>query len=488
MDLVSLIHNLTVFMRAQGVAAWLVGGAARDLAAGRTPHDLDLAVDADGFALARAYADAAGGAFVPLDDTRATGRVVLPGAPPITIDMARLRGPTLEADLYLRDFTINALAIPLQEHALQSQPLDPTGGLADLRAGIVRPCSPQSLRDDPLRALRAPRFCATLGLTPAPELAAQIRAVAPLLPQVAGERVRDELLRLLDAPAAAPWLKYLDETTALTAIFPELEPSRLCDQPRVHFLPVLAHVLEAVAALDWITAGVGKPAALRAHPQLTRVLPYAAQFSELLAERRSGGHSRTALLKLAVLLHDNAKPQTKVRHPDGSVTFYGHQELGADAAVRIGKRLRLGRSDTGYVALVVREHMRPGQLRSADVLTPRAVTRFFRDTGDAGPDVLLHELADHLATRGPNASVDGWNAHLAWVKLMLDGYWGAPAPAQQPPLLNGNDLMSAFSLRPGPQLGALLRELSEAQAAGEITTREEALAHAMRLLDPGAAE
>jgi tRNA nucleotidyltransferase/poly(A) polymerase len=480
--LITLIGNLTAFTRLRGVAAWLVGGAARDLAAGRTPHDLDLAVDGDGLALARAYADAVGGAFVALDDTRDTGRVVVRGDPPITIDMARLRGPTLEADLRLRDFTVNALAIPLQDGALGLPQIDPTGGLADLRARTLRPCSPQSLSDDPLRAVRGPRLCALLGLTPAPELAAQIRAVAPLLPKVASERVRDELLRLLDAPAAAPWLKYLDETTALTAIFPELEPSRLCEQPRVHFLPVLAHVLEAVAALEWIVAGVGKPAAVRAHPQLTQQLPYAEQFAELLAERRSGGYRRLALLKLAVLLHDNAKPHTKVHQPDGSVTFYGHQELGADAAIQIGKRLRLSRSDTGYVALVVREHMRPGQLRTADVLTARAVTRFFRDTGDAGPDVLLHELADHLATRGPYASVAGWDAHLAWVKLMLDSYWGAPAPDQQPPLLNGHDLMATFDLRPGPQLGAILRELSEAQAAGEIANRAEALAYAARLL------
>ncbi len=482
MDLTNLLHNLAAFTQARGVPAWLVGGAARDLAAGRTPHDLDLAVDGDGLALARAYADAAGGAFVILDDVRATGRVVLPGDPPTTIDLARLRGPTLEADLRLRDFTVNALAIPLQADLLSRPPFDPLGGLADLQAGILRPCGPQSLADDPLRALRAPRLCATLGLTPASELAAQTRAVAPALAYVAAERVRDELLRLLAAPSAAPWIRYLDAANALTVLFPELEPSRLCDQPRVHFLPVLAHVLEAVACLEWIVAGVGKPAALRAYPHITRELPYPTQFAVLLAERRSGGRSRTALLKLAVLLHDNAKPQTKVRHPDGSVTFYGHQELGAEAAVKIGKRLRLSRNDTGYVALVVRQHMRPGQLRSADVLTPRAVTRFFRDTGDTGPDVLLHELADHLATRGPQISIEGWNAHLAWVELMLDGYWGAPQAAQQPPLLNGHDLMTELGIRPGPQLGAILRELNEAQAAGEISSRTEALDYAARLI------
>jgi poly(A) polymerase/tRNA nucleotidyltransferase (CCA-adding enzyme) len=481
-DLPNLLNNLSVFVRSRGVSAWLVGGAARDLVAGRAPHDLDLAVDADGCALARAFADTVSGAFVALDEARDTGRVVLPGPPPVTIDFARLRGPTLEDDLHLRDFTVNALALPIQAGSLALAPIDPTGGLADLQAQILRPCSPQSLADDPLRALRVPRFCATLGLAPVPELAGQIRAVAPQLAHVAAERIRDELLRLLDAPAAAPWLRYLDAANALTTIFPELEPSRLCDQPRVHFLPVLAHVLEAVACLEWIVAGVGKPAAVRAYPHVRRTLPYAERFTALLAEPRSGGHRRLALLKLAVLLHDNAKPQTKVRQPDGSVTFYGHQEIGADVAAQIGKRLRLSRHDIGYVALVVRQHMRPGQLRTAEVLTARAVSRFFRDTTDAGPDVLLHELADHLATRGPNLSVDGWNAHLAWVEALLDAYWGVPEPQPQPPLLNGHDLMTEFGLPPGPRLGELLRELAEAQAAREIGTRAEALTLAARLI------
>jgi poly(A) polymerase/tRNA nucleotidyltransferase (CCA-adding enzyme) len=478
MHLDQLLTQLSQFMQAHGVDAWIVGGAARDLRLGRPPHDLDLAVDGDALALARTLADTLGGAFVPLDEAHNTGRVVLLGPAPFTIDLARLRGPTIEADLWRRDFTINAIA-----QTFSGIWIDPTGGSADLAARIVRPCSPQSLADDPLRALRVARLGAQLGFGAAPELTAQIRAVAPQLPMIAAERVRDELLRLLDTPAAAPWLRYLDSTTVLTTIIPELEPSRLCEQPRVHFLPVLAHVLEAVAALEWILTGVGTPAAVRAHPHLQRTLPYAAEYAALLNTPRSHTSSRTALLKLAVLLHDNAKPQTKVRHPDGSVTFYGHQELGAEVAVQIGKRLRLGRNDIGYVAQIVREHMRPGQLRTADVLTRRAVVRFFRDTGDAGPDVLLHELADHMATRGPHLTLDGWHAHLAWIALMLDTHWGAAPERPPPPLITGRDLIDTLGMRGGPQIGTILREVAEAHAAGEISSRDQALALATHLRD-----
>ena len=496
----TILPDLAAFCAARGVAAWLVGGAVRDLALGRAPTDMDLAVEGDGLALARAYADAVGAAFVPLDDERLTGRVVLPGPPPLTIDFATLRAPTIEGDLRLRDFTLNALALPLstQHSALSTLPdtlLDPTGGLADLRAGLLRACGPTSLTDDPLRVLRAGRLLATLGLRPAPELAEQLRAAMPGLDGVAAERLRDELLKLLDAPAAAPALRYLDACGALTRLIPELEPARDCAQPRVHFLPVLAHILETVAALDWILANVehgpqraapsapeALPVAVRTHPELSKALPYREELAALMGERRSGGVRRRALLKLAALLHDNAKPQTKVSHPDGSITFYGHQELGADIAAQILRRLRLSRTDAAYVVLVVREHMRPGQLRTSEVITARAVARLFRDMGDAGPDLLLHELADHLAAQGPNSSPAGWDAHLAFVEALLTSYYSLP-PERRVPLLDGRDLMAALGLAPGPLVGALLREIAEAQAAGELSTREEALALARGLVD-----
>jgi poly(A) polymerase/tRNA nucleotidyltransferase (CCA-adding enzyme) len=513
--LTELIADLAAFLGARGAAAWLVGGAARDLARGLAPADLDLAVAGDGYSLARAYADARGAAFVALDEGRATGRVVIPGAPPLTLDLAGLRAPTIAADLALRDFTVNALALPLagederptakdEAGIIATLPpssivlrpssfVDPTGGLADLRAGVLRACGPTSLRDDPLRVLRAARLCASLGLRPDPALAPLMREAAPGLAGVAAERARDELLRLLDAPMSAPWLRYLDSCGALTRLIPELEPARDCAQPNVHFLPVLAHIIETVAALDWLIANIERaarpepaeapaepadpewlPVAVRTHPGLSRALPFADRLAALLAERRAGGHRRAALLKLAALLHDNAKPQTKAVQPDGKVSFYEHQTIGAEVAARIGRRLRLSRHDGAYVALVVREHMRPGQLRTSEVLTTRAVARLFRDLGDAGPDVLLHELADHLATRGPHLDVAGWAGHLAWVEALLDFYY-VPPPARQAPLVDGHGLMEALGIGPGPLVGELLREIGEAQAAGEVTTWEEAI-------------
>ncbi len=532
----TLFHTLVSLCAARKVPAWLVGGTVRDLVMGDVPHDLDLAVAADGVALARRVADMVGGAFVVLDHERGAGRVVwVPGGEAadeqgevprtrpepaderLVVDLVRLRGDTIEEDLVLRDFTINAMALPLDVRLVETIQsgappittalIDPCGGLRDSVARVLRPCRPTSVRDDPLRILRAVRLAAALDLHISPELDSALRKNARLVGQVAAERVREELCKLLAEPWATPWLRYLDDIGVLTRLFPELEAARNCDQPLVHFLPVLAHLLETVAALEWLIAkihaaagaGVGEgaghsvpppvlpdaalPAAVRTHPDLP--CPFTPLQVEKLHARFTAvvrsDHPRVALLKLAALLHDNAKPQTKQPKPEGGVSFYGHQEIGADIAHVIAHRLRLSREEARYVSLVVRHHMRPYQLRSDEQVTPRAIARFFRDTEGAGPDILVHELADHLASRGPNLDPTVWSAHLQWVREMLDTLWSTPEKPP-PPLLNGHDLMAALGIEPGKRVGELLRELRDAQMAGEVRTREEAVELARRML------
>lgn len=496
------LHQLVPFYQQQHVAAWLVGGAARDLARGTTPHDLDIAVDGDGLELARLLANQLGAAFVPLDDSRGTGRVVWQPAhadSPLTIDTAQLRAATIDDDLRLRDFTLNALALPLDTVPPLPPPRtafrDPCDGWHAYATYTLTLCYPAALHDDPVRVLRAFRLAAELDLQLAPDVLAAVRDAAPRLDHVARERVRDELLRLLAAPYATPWLRAMDDAGVLTRVIPELEAGRDCDQPNVHFLPVLAHMLEAVAAVEWLLAGLYPggapplphhaptavlPVAVQQHPTLLRTLPHHDAIATHMASPLAGT-PRRAWLKLAALLHDVAKPQTKAPKPGGGVTFYGHPEQGAALSDTIAKRLRLGRQPAAYLHTIIEEHMRPGQLRTAEVLTARAVARFWRDTGAAGVDVLLHELADHIATRGPMLQPYDWANHLVWSSLLFDAYF-APPPERMQSLVDGNDLLHELSLSPGPIIGYLLGELHEAQAAGELPDRAAALALARDLL------
>ncbi len=506
-----------------GVAAWLVGGYVRDLLLERPSDDIDVAVDGAALDLARHIADATGGAFVALDDATESARIVWKPAhaggdepsalqssafrlspSAFRLDLVRLRAPHIEADLCLRDLSINALAVPL---AAALQPsfdhdalIDPTGGSHDLAVRRIRPCGPTTLQDDPLRMLRAVRFAAQLGFELAPEADASIRQNAALIDAVAHERVRDELLKLLAQRHAARWVIYLDTVRLLTRIIAELEPARDCTQPREHFLPVLDHLLETVGAWEWLydqieaqanngdtiatttTDAALLPVAVQTHPQISAPLPFAERIVTRMQQPVMATHRRYALFKLATLLHDVAKPQTKQIKPDGGVSFYDHQVIGAETAGVIGQRLRLSREAIGYIQLVIREHMRPGQLNAlGPELTMRAVYRFGRDTGDAAPDVLLHALCDHLAVRGPKLSVAGWAQHVAWTGNMLEALWTPQRTVQPMHLVTGSDLIQALGIEPGPIVGQLLEAIREAQFVGTIRTHDDALAFAQQV-------
>ncbi|MEI7666344.1 MAG: CCA tRNA nucleotidyltransferase [Synechococcaceae cyanobacterium ELA263] len=170
----------------------LVGGAVRDALLGRLrPHpDLDLVVSGDAIALARSLASRCGGSCVVLDVERCMARLVLKGW---TIDLARRIGDSLEADLWRRDYTINAIALPLQPGAA---PLDPTGGMADLAAGQLRAIREANLLEDPLRLLRGVRLAAELNFQLEPLTHSWISRHHQRLAEVAGERVLAELERL----------------------------------------------------------------------------------------------------------------------------------------------------------------------------------------------------------------------------------------------------------------------------------------------------
>jgi poly(A) polymerase/tRNA nucleotidyltransferase (CCA-adding enzyme) len=526
----TLLAPVARVLAEQGIAAWLVGGYVRDLLLDRASDDIDVAVDGPALQLARAIADQTGGAFVELDDATQSARIVWKRATqPISdiegflnpqpsafslqpsafsLDLVRLRAPTINDDLRLRDVTINALAVPLGA-ALQAaftphELVDPTDGSDDLQQRVVRPCGPTTFSDDPLRMLRAVRFAAQLSFELAPETDLLIRQNVALIDTVAHERVRDELLKLLAQRHAARWIIYLDTVRLLTRIIGELEPARNCVQPREHFLPVLDHLLETVRAWEWLydqieeTARTDQPeirpeppldramqpVAVQTHPQISAPLPFAARIVGRMHEPLMAGHRRYTLFKLATLLHDVAKPQTKQIGENGRVTFYDHQVIGAEVAGRIGQRLRLSREAIGYIQLVIREHMRPGQLNAlGDELTMRAVYRFGRDTRAAAPDVLLHALCDHLAVRGPMLSVPGWAQHVAWTGDMLEALWTPQREAQRERLLTGKDLMEELHLQPGPIIGEILEAVAEAHFLGTIHTREEALALARQTAD-----
>ncbi|MEY2517677.1 MAG: poly(A) polymerase, partial [bacterium] len=175
-----------------GRQAWLVGGVVRDRLLQRPTADLDLVVDGDVAAAARSLARAVRGPSFELSDDFGAWRVMA-GDRSWQADLSPLRGGSLEADLALRDFTVNAMAQPLQG----GERVDPHGGEADLAARRLRAVGPSAFADDPLRALRLVRLAAELGLEPVTATSALAREQAPRVAAVAQERVFAELKRIL---------------------------------------------------------------------------------------------------------------------------------------------------------------------------------------------------------------------------------------------------------------------------------------------------
>jgi tRNA nucleotidyltransferase/poly(A) polymerase len=463
-----------------GARVWPVGGAVRDVLLGREVHDWDFVVDRASLALAQAVAGALGGAYYPLDAERETGRVVLQAGESgrLDLDFALLQGENLAADLRARDLTVNAMA--LEEGA----PVDPTGGQADLAAKRVRATSEHAFRDDPLRLLRAVRVEASLGFEIEPRTEGWLRRDAGLIAQPSAERVRDEFVRLLGVPRPASALERLDALGLLAPVVPEVEALKGVAQSPPHRHDVFRHTLETVGTLEGVvavTTGAAPPALPHVPPAAWGALERAlAQFGESvsahLAVEVSGGRDRALLLRLAALLHAVGKPATRSQDKEGRIHFYNHELVGGQAAATRLKRLRFSHAEVARGRVLVAQHMRPAHLARAEKVTRRAVYRFFRATSCGGVDVVLLCLADHLATWGENLREERWARRLEVAEMLLAHWFERYHETVDPPaLLTGGDLMAELGLEEGPRIGRLLERVREAQAAGEVCTREEAL-------------
>jgi poly(A) polymerase len=444
--------------------AWIVGGAVRDRLLGRETTDLDIALTGDPEAVARAIARAARGTAFELSGAFGAWRVVARGHA-WHVDVVRLRDDDIGADLAARDFTVNAMAVPLAGGDL----LDPHGGRADLGERRLRMVSAAALADDPLRTLRAARLATELELGIEPETAAAVRAHAPELAGVAAERVFAELKRIVAGERPVAGLELMEELGLIAVVLPELGALRGVEQNVFHHRDVHGHTLEVLEAVTRLEAGAPE---LGEHAEAVRAL-----LAEPLADEltRGGG------MRFAALLHDAAKPATQGRRPDGRVTFLGHDAEGAQLARDVLKRLRGSQRLADYVAALTLHHLRLGFLVHERPLSRRAVWRYLSATEPYAADVTVFTVADRLATRGKNAE-PAIAAHLELAREMLGPALerrGAPKPE---PLVRGHDLARELGIRQGPQIGRLLEELEEAQYAGEICTREDAISFARSLL------
>jgi len=479
------LTTVSNFLVEQGIKSYLVGGVLRDVLLERSTADIDITVKGDALEVAHQIATALGGKYVLLDEINRVGRVVLVNEEGRReLDFSTLKG-NIEQDLAQRDFTIDAMAVDLSrldKEQIDIQLIDPFNGWNDLQRGVLRVVADTAFESDAVRLLRAVRLAAELGFTIDNETEALIRRYSYLIANVAGERIREELLRLLAVSQARQFLHYLDELGLVTAMIPELVQEKDVKQPKEHFWDVFGHSIETVDAVAFL---LHKGIWGYAGEEVLTVAPWSAKLAQHFDLEVSSGSTRGILLKLAALLHDIAKPQTKAIEANGRMRFLGHASEGATMAVNILERLRFSTKEVKLVEIVVRHHLRPMQMSHNGLPTRRAIYRYFRDTGEAGIDTLFLSLADHLATRGPHLELAQWQEHTQLVEYIIGQRFQEESLVSPPKLVDGHDLINIFGMSPGPRIGELLEAVREAQAAGELTTREEALSYIDCLLKEG---
>jgi poly(A) polymerase len=447
-----------------GEPVWVVGGAVRDRLLGRSTDDVDLVAAGDVEPLARRLAKTKGAAAFPLSEAFGAWRVnERSGA--WQVDLMPLEGDSLEQDLARRDFTVNAMAEPLDDGEL----VDPFGGRADLDARRLRRVSPAAIEDDPLRIMRLARLSIELGLDVEATARRSAQENAPRLADVAAERMFGELKRIVSGPAPHLGIALLDALGALEVVLPELTGQRGVEQNKYHHLDVYGHSLEVLVKLTELEAD---PSPLGEHADAA-----VAVMAEPLADDLTRGQA----LRFGALLHDAAKPLTRDETPEGRVTFIGHDRSGAELARAALARLRASERLQSHVAALTRHHLRLGFLVHRTPLSRRDVHAYLRACEPVEVDVTLLSVADRLATRGHKAD-EAIGRHLELARELLGEAlrWRAEGPPE--PLVRGDDLAAELGIERGPELGRVLGELEAAQFAGEIGTQEDAVARAREVL------
>ncbi len=482
---ISMISGLSSFFAARDVETHVVGGLVRDRLMGRENEtDIDLAVKGDAVSLGRELADTLGGSLAPLSVPRGMMRVVVSGEiegeeEGWTIDLTGY-DEDIEKDLARRDFTINAMAVPLGEWQCDDfgeALIDPFGGRSDLVRKTIRATNEGVFEDDPGRLLRAVRLSGELGMRVEPDTVRLVMANAKSVRNVSPPRVRDEFLRIMQPTGAKGRVEALDRLGLLEHVIPELMATKGVEQPRMHYWDVWGHSLHTVEAAEGVTGG-------HQNSPVYSCVPWTPESEAYFAQKVSDGHSRRTILKVAALLHDIAKPQTKTLEPDGRTRFFGHSEQGAEVAELRLARLNFSNRGVDLVRWMVLHHLRPASMSGKEEWpTNRAIYRYFKDTGDVAIDTLYLALADYLGAKGPELEHPRWLEHAKMITHVLQTGTQEPVAITSTRLVNGHDLMSRFQLQPGPRIGALLEAIDEAHAAGEIDTQEQAFILAANTLE-----
>jgi len=338
-------------------------------------------------------------------------------------------GKSIKEDVTRRDFTVNALAlgIPAGKKDFHLELIDNFSGQEDLKKGLIRAVGdPQErFREDALRLLRAIRFACQLNFEIEPKTLAAIKKQASLIRNISGERIRDEIFKIITGDQVEKGFELARKTNLANYLLPELVKGYKMEQKGHHLWGVWKHSL------------------------------LSAQYCP----------SRDPIVRLAALIHDIGKPVV-IKEINGERTFYNHEVVGALLARRIGQRLKLAKKDLNKLVILVRYH----QFSVSEKQTDKAIKRFIRRVGKENiPDMLAIRTGDRL---GSGAKETSWRTE-AFKRRLIE--------VQKEPFsikdlkINGHDVMKTLNIPPGPRVGQILAAIFEKVEEGQTPNKRKAL-------------
>ncbi|GAB2512227.1 CCA tRNA nucleotidyltransferase [Microbacterium petrolearium] len=428
----------------------IVGGPVRDALLGRATHDLDFTTDARPddilrivtpistaqWDIGRTFGTIGArvrGEQVEITTYRADSYDGTTRKPAVEF------GDTLEADLTRRDFTVNAMALRVPSVQL----VDPTGGVEDLLAGVLRtPIDPAvSFGDDPLRMLRAARFSSQLEFDIEDATRAAIERLGRTLEIVSPERIQGELTRLVGTEDPVRGIRVLVETGLIEEFLPEVSALRLEVDEHHHHKDVYEHSLTV----------------------LTQAIEH--------EHARRPGADPDIPLRLAALLHDIGKPRTRKLEKGGAVTFHHHDVVGARMARKRLQALRFDGDTIASVSKLIELHLRFFGY-SEGAWTDSAVRRYVRDAGDELERLHILTRAD-VTTRNRRKAMRLATAYDDIEERIAALREQEELEAMRPEL-DGNRIQEILGIRPGPQVGAAYRFLLDLRLDEGVLGEEEA--------------
>lgn len=455
---------------------YLVGGYIRDVLLKKKTLDIDLAVSKSVETFAKKFAKAVGGkSFILHSDLQVYRVAIFDNQNLRYIDISLMQGKDIKDDLSKRDFTINAMAVKIENfNNIKKNIIDFHNGLKDLKNKEINVVSKTVFNDDPLRMLRVFRFASEYNLKISKQTLSLIKKSSSKIMSVAGERIKNELFRILNNKKSSQYISVIDDCGLLEKMFPVVTKMKKSAK-KFYYHPkgLFQHCFQTYEALENILL------------KLNKYFPTSKDMLEQhLSKSFSENVNRKNLLKFIALFHDCAKPES-AKKMDSKMRFLGHEKLGAEKVAQIMKGLKMSNKEIDFAKMIISEHMRPSNLAKSEIITNKAQMRLFRDIKENTPDLLILAMSDwHSYKTLKVYSKKILKQQEKSVAKLVFNYFDFINRKPKDKILDGNTLMKEFNLQPGKIIGELLKYVNNAYEEGKIKDKQQALKYAKSQLTP----